>query len=215
MQALRAQCSGLVLLELDTIDSHADRSLTPRERRRLAALGPRRKRSFTGSRVALKRLACELDGSLGPGDESQIETLGPDLVLPVCPVVLPDGSAARCSVAHDKQYVVAVADARLIGVDIEPVSPRVERATRLYATDGEQRLADRFATGRIEALTRVWTIKECVAKAAGLTLAAAFHRVEVMGLGEQESELRFDDQRLRAHHGTVGEHLVTIVRLPQ
>ena len=53
---LRSECLGMVILEIETLDLGGENIFTPREAERAAPMGPRRQKSFTAARVALKRL---------------------------------------------------------------------------------------------------------------------------------------------------------------
>jgi phosphopantetheinyl transferase len=62
------------------------------------------------------------------------------------------------------------------------------------------------------AALRVWSIKEAVAKALGIALADAWERVEVLSLGEAQSNLILEDgQQYVAHHADLDGHLVSLV----
>lgn len=186
---------------------------TLRERARFARLGPRRRPSFLGARLALKNLARSLD-RVGPDtDLRQLETLHPDGVLPALPGAQGD-PPLRCSVAHDSRFAVAVAAPLRVGVDVEHIAARVERVARVFVNAREADLLARSGPRRRADLTKLWTIKEAVTKALGLPLTQAFEVVRLTELGTRESRFSLDERIHRAHHAQVADHIFTLVQLP-
>ena len=80
--------------------------------------------------------------------------------------------APAVSIAHRRPAAVAVAGApgAALGVDVELVEPRGSVFTRLALRSAELRLGDATDVSRDEWVTRLWTVKEAVAKAAGTGL---------------------------------------------
>jgi phosphopantetheinyl transferase len=82
----------------------------------------------------------------------------------------PDGAALPVSVAH--RHTLAVASVAVAGtdagIDVELIEPRAASFVRVSMTEGE--LALRRDRDMDEWVTRLWTIKEAVAKAAGTGL---------------------------------------------
>lgn len=78
-------------------------------------------------------------------------------------------AAPAVSVAHRRGTAVAVAMAagELVGIDVEVVEPRGSVFTRLALTAAEVRRGDAAGIPRDTWVTRAWTVKEAVAKAAG------------------------------------------------
>lgn len=80
--------------------------------------------------------------------------------------------APAVSVAHRRPVAVAAVGppGQATGIDLEAVEPRGSVFARLALTPGELRLGDAAGIGRDEWVTRAWTVKEAVAKAAGTGL---------------------------------------------
>ena len=80
--------------------------------------------------------------------------------------------APAVSVAHRRPVAVAAVGppGEATGIDLEVVEPRGSVFARLALTAGELHLGDAAGIGRDEWVTRAWTVKEAVAKAAGTGL---------------------------------------------
>jgi phosphopantetheinyl transferase len=80
--------------------------------------------------------------------------------------------APSVSIAHRGAVAVAVAagPGEAAGIDVEVVEARGSVFTRLALTTAELRLGDAAAMAPDAWVTRVWTVKEAVAKAAGTGL---------------------------------------------
>jgi phosphopantetheinyl transferase len=64
----------------------------------------------------------------------------------------------------------------------------------------------------MEAAVRIWSIKEAVAKALGITLAHSWNRVEVKAIDRHESRFHIGEKDFcAAVHGVVGQHVFTLV----
>ena len=174
-------------------------------------MSDRRRKSFLAARLACKRLSRTLSGDDTQTDPRAITTVYADRPRPCCP--LPDGrSAYSCSVSHDDRFAVAVASTGRVGVDVEKMSERVLKSRSLYMSEQEQALVRESRLGEIETAVRMWSIKEAVTKALDITLAEAWHRVQVLSAGSSESRFKIDDQDpCTAVHDPVGRHVFTLV----
>ena len=194
-----------MLLGLDALPKRAEPVLTPRERHLWRDVGEPRRRSFLGSRIALKGLTRILDPAGCPADPRQIDTIAEDRVRPRCHET---GSAV--SVAHDARWVIAVAGAQPIGVDVEPITEQAFRLMGMFLDEKEQDLVGQCR----ETATRLWTIKEAAAKALNVDLPIAWDRVQVEASRPSSSEVLVDGARVEAWHEVIDDHLFTVLQVP-
>ena len=61
IERLQSACLGMILLDMETIPPVEEHLFTPREAAKAVRMGPRRRKGFTAARVALKRLARQLN----------------------------------------------------------------------------------------------------------------------------------------------------------
>jgi phosphopantetheinyl transferase len=208
---LAGACRATRLVELAALAPFAERALSAPERARIEGLRGRRRTSCIAARLACKRLARRLSGDDDRTPSEAITTVRPERPqLPACPRT--DGRGAwACSVAHDRRFAVAVAAEGPVGVDVEALSERVLKSRSLYMHPAEEALVRASVLGEVAAAVRIWSVKEAVTKALDVTLAAAWERVEVTAVGEDESRLRLDGrEELRAVHDRVGAHVFTL-----
>ncbi|MEP7152617.1 MAG: 4'-phosphopantetheinyl transferase superfamily protein [Nitrospira sp.] len=96
------------------------------------------------------------------------------------------------SLSHSGQYaVVAVADGRAVGVDVEVCRPDVDAlklAQRFFAPGESQRIAQVHAQEQPGMFYRYWTGKEAYLKGRGVGLSYGLDRFELL----------FDDQLMQA-----------------
>jgi phosphopantetheinyl transferase len=205
-------CKASALIELDALSPFVDKTLSERERLRLAGMSSRRRRSYLAARIACKRISRRIsnhDIRTASGDITTVRADRPH--IPSCPMT--DGrSPYSCSVAHDDRFAVAVAADRRIGVDVEKLSTRLLKLQSLYMSEQEQDLVLGSHLGEIEAAVRIWSIKEAVAKALDISLAVAWQRVQVCAVDALESRFCIDGKDSQsAVHDKVGPHVFTIV----
>jgi phosphopantetheinyl transferase len=206
VERLKIICPGIVLLEIgDSIPNEKD-LLTPREAARAEELGPRRRRLFIAARVALKELARQIGLAHRETPGSSIETLGPDRVRPC----MAEGDFF-CSVSHTNRFAVAVGDVHPIGVDIEVVSAKVLRIWHLFMPSKNTDLFSASGIGPEHTATRAWTIKEAAAKAFALNLSEAIREVEIVLVGEQESEIRHRGKTYFVKHAEGEGHVLSLL----
>ena len=202
------------LIELSTVMPFAEKVLSEIELKRFGKMGTKRRNSYLAARLACKRLARKLSGNDMDTAATAISTVCPDLVRPCCP--LTDGSKPfMCAASHDNRFAVAVASRQRIGVDVERASEKVLKCQDLYMREEEKALVKGSYLGKIESSLRVWSTKEAVCKALNTNLADAWKRVIVTHIGRDESHAGIDNKDgYVVSHGTVDQHLFTIIEMP-
>jgi phosphopantetheinyl transferase len=203
---LKSACLGVVLLDVEAVPPIGEDLFTQREAARAMRMGPQRRRSFTAARVALKRLARQLDLAEKNRPDRAIETLGPDDVRPC----LAD-SGIYCSVSHSGRLGVAVAHKHPVGVDLEMISEKVLRTCHLFMSPGERHFISRSGMSPERTATRAWTIKEAAAKVLGLHLFQAIHEVEVVSVGEEEGMMRYQEKDYPVRHCEGNGYVITLM----
>jgi len=203
---LQSACLGMILLDIETIFPVEEHLFTPREAARAARMGLRRRKGFTAARVALKKLARQLDLVEEKRPDRAIETLGPDDTKPCLA-----GSGIYCSVSHSGRFVAAVAHTHPIGVDLEKVSEKVMRTRHLSMSPKEKDLVSLSRLGSERAATRVWTTKEAAAKALGLHLFQALREVEVVRVREEDGLMRYQGKAYPVRHGEGNGYVITLI----
>jgi phosphopantetheinyl transferase len=203
---LQSACLGMILLDIENISPVEEHLFTPREAARATKMGLKRRKHFTAARVALKRLARQLDLVEKDKSDQAIETLGPDDVKPCLAE-----SGIYCSASHSGRLVVAVAHRHPIGVDLERVSEKVIRTKRLSMSPGERDLISLSSLGQERAATRIWTAKEASGKALGLHLFQALREVEVVQVGEGEGEMRYQGKSYPVRHAEGNGYVITLI----
>ena len=196
----------MVLPDIETISSIGNHLFTPREAARAMRIGPRRRRDFTAARVALKKLARQLDLVKKNRPDRAIETLGPDDVRPCLAE-----SEIYCSASHSVRLVVAVAHRHPIGVDLEMVSEKAIRTWHLFMSPRERDLISLSSLGLKRTATRAWTIKEAAAKALGLHLFQAIREVDVVRVGEEEGDMRYQEKAYPVRHAEGNGYVITLI----
>jgi phosphopantetheinyl transferase len=189
IEGLRSACLGMVILEIENLSPTEGRLFTPRELNKSLRMLPRRRKSFTASRISLKNLCRQLGLVEETRPDQTIETLGPDDQKPCLAE-----SGLFCSVSHSSRFVVAVAHNHPVGVDIEGISNKILKIQRLFLSQAERQLLSRSGLDFEPTATLVWSIKEAAAKALGLHLFQAIHEVEVIALGQGISRLRVQEK---------------------
>jgi len=211
LQTLRNRCEAISVIELKTIGRSAKKALSVPELERFAKMGEKRKKDYLGARLCCKALSRKLSGNGMDTPASSITTISPDSVLPCCP--LTDGRTKfSCSVSHDSRFAIAVACESLVGVDVEEISERVLKSRRLFMSKSERILAHESSLGEVVASLMVWSIKEAVSKAFGISLAYAWEKVEVKNIGRNRSHILMEDRDYIAFHDVVDDHVFTIVK---
>jgi len=206
MDLVRSACLRMVLIDMETISSGQEHLLTPREAAKAMRMGPRRRRDFTAARVALKRLARQLDLVRENRPDGEVETLGPDDVRPCIA-----DSGIYCSVSHRGGLVVAVAHRHPIGVDLEMISGKVTRLSSRFMTLGEADIALQSGLSPARIAARAWTIKEAAAKALGLDLFQALREIEVVSVGEEEGVMKYQEKIYPVRHAEGNGYVISLI----
>jgi phosphopantetheinyl transferase len=196
----------MMLLDIETISSIEDHLFTPREAARAVRMGPRRRKGFTAARVALKRLARQLDLVKKNRPDGAIETLGPDETRP-CLME----SGIYCSVSHSGRLVAAVGHRQPVGIDLEINSEKAIRIWHLFMSPGERELISLSSLGPERTATRAWTIKEAAAKALGLNLFQAIREVDLVRVGEEEGVMRYQEKAYPVRHAEGNGYVITLI----
>jgi phosphopantetheinyl transferase len=196
----------MILLDVEAVFPVEEHLFTPREAARAMRMGPRRRRGFTAARVALKRLARQLDLVEENSPDRTIETLGPDDVRPCLAE-----SRIYCSVSHSARLVVAVAHRHPIGIDLEMVSEKAIRTWHLFLLPRERDLVSLSSLSPERSATRAWTTKEAAAKALGLHLFQAIREVEVVRVGEEEGVMRYQEKAYPVRHAEDNGYVITLL----
>ena len=206
LDRLESICKGFVLIEMEALFPLPENVFTPREAATADKFGLRRRNSFTAARVALKELAYKL-GLVEPDTQPcNIETLARDGIRPILPA-----SGVYCSVSHDDIFVVAVANDKPIGVDIETVSDKAVRGWHIFMSLPEQRLISETDLGADRTALRAWTMKEAAAKALDLDLVQAWREVQVLRIGEEKSLARVKGMETPFTHLEIQGHVLSLI----
>ncbi|MFH0725369.1 MAG: polyketide synthase dehydratase domain-containing protein [Pseudomonadota bacterium] len=209
---LRSRCEAMTIVELDAVAPYAEKTLSHREKERFDKMGARRRRSFLAARIALKRLfRCRHEES-GQIPAREIETVCADSTKPCC-FHEEFASPFYCSLSHDHRFAVAILAPRPAGVDVEEVSDKALKSSRLYMARQERDLVGQSALGQREAAVRVWSTKEAVAKASGINLADTWRQVRMSVIGESESRFSINAKGpFVTVHASVDDHVFTLFR---
>jgi 4'-phosphopantetheinyl transferase len=157
--------------------------LSPRERARAARAGSDAvRRRYTGSHIFLRQVLAAYAGCEAASIVFDYGQLGK-------PTLSGPNDQLQFSLAHGGGLAaVAVARQSRVGVDIERVDrdyPWDEVSSRVITPEEEHELAGLGEGVRSEAMFRLWTRKEAVAKATGQGLALGLRDLRV-GAGGQE-----------------------------
>jgi len=207
---LNKACSAMAVVELDAVAGFAPMTLTPLEMQRHEQMGDRRRRSFLAARLALKRLyrRCRQNDTTTPAH--QIETVSEDSSRP-CMGPMDATAAYACSASHDRRFALASADPHPLGVDVETISAKAFKCRRIFMHPAEEELVQHSPLDDKTAAMRIWSVKEAAAKCTGMNLAQAWHRVRVTDLDAEQSRLLVDQKQMTALHGTMDDHLFTLI----
>ncbi|MDR2861666.1 MAG: 4'-phosphopantetheinyl transferase superfamily protein, partial [Syntrophobacterales bacterium] len=160
--------------------------------------------------LALKALARLMAADITTPAQA-INTIHPDGIRPWCPD-LAGYKSFFCSLSHDRRFAVAASAEEPIGVDVEYLSERVLKARHLYMDTKEIALADNSPLGSVAASLRIWSIKECVTKAAQTPITSSWKDTSVEESGKNESRFRRHGRPCTAYHDMVDDHLFTLVK---
>jgi phosphopantetheinyl transferase len=210
LAVLKKRCLELCVIELDAVAAFAPRGLSELENKRFRRMRQRRKRSYLGARMALKRLSRKLSDGMPQTPAHAIHTHEADGARPRC--ALPaNGVSLSCSASHNRRFAAAAAADAPVGIDVETVTDRAVRCSPIFMSETERQLLHRTTLGRPQTAVRIWSAKEAVAKAKNLPLAEAWHRTEVTAVETGASRLTIDGGRPgEAVHAVVGDTIFTL-----
>jgi acyl transferase domain-containing protein/phosphopantetheinyl transferase len=162
------------------------RYLSATERAEYQRRTPRAAQQWLLGRIAVKDAVRQWLWDAGAGPVFPIEITVTNDASGRPRVVGPFAEPLEVSLAHTGSLGAAlVGDPRCtpgVGIDIEQITDRDERTLSTILTDAERRLLDAHCPSIIERpswVTRFWTAKETVAKAAGTGLAGRLHQFSV------------------------------------
>lgn len=212
LKTIRSHCEDISIIEIDNINDIPENMLTEEEACRLTMMGEKRRKSYLAARIACKYLVKKLAGGNASFPLDMINTITRDKPYPRCP--MPDGSNPYfCSVSHDSMYAVATASKNRIGIDVEEISERVLKALNRFMDKREISIAKESPLSEVQAVLRVWSIKESATKALRITMYKTWKETHVIEIGNNSSKLILNDKIYTAYHDTAGEHLFTILEL--
>lgn len=210
LAAVQERCLDLCVIELDAVAAFAPQGLSELENKRFQRMQARRKRSYLGARMALKRLSRKLSDGMPRIPAHAIHTHDADGAVPRCASPA-DGASLFCSASHNRRFAVAAAAKTPIGIDVETVTDRAVRCSPIFMSETEQQLLHRTALGRPQTAVRIWSVKEAVAKAKKIPLAEAWHRTEITAVEAGVSRLTIDGrQPCEAVHAVVDDTIFTL-----
>lgn len=157
---------GCTAAPLEALEADAGRLLSTRERGRLPAMtSDRRRLGFLRGRRAAKDALGLMSGEGAAGLHIEPGAFGQPVVEGV--------SRVGITLSHSDEVAVALAFplTHPLGIDIEQVRPRNERALRSQLTDGEIASFVTPAADPLSRLTALWCIKEALSKVLGGGLA--------------------------------------------
>jgi phosphopantetheinyl transferase len=207
---LQKRCLDLCVIELDAVAAFARQGLSELENQRFQRMQQRRKRSYLGARMALKRLSRKLSDGMPQTPSHAIHTHEADGARPRCASPA-NGASLFCSASHSRRFAAAVAANAPVGIDVETVTDRAVRCSSIFMSETEQRLLQRTTLGRPQTAVRIWSAKEAVAKAKRIPLAEAWHRTEVTAVEAGISRLTIDGRQPgEAVHAAAGDTIFTL-----
>ncbi len=210
LAVLKDRCLELCVIELDAVAAFAPRGLSEPENQRFQRMQQRRKRSYLGARMALKRLSRKLSDGMPQTPSHAIHTHAADGARPRCASPA-NGERLFCSASHNRRFAAAAAAEAPVGIDVETVTERAVRCSPIFMSETEQLLLHRTTLGRPQAAVRIWSAKEAVAKAIKVPLAEAWHRTEITAVKAGVSRLRIDGRQAgEAVHAVAGDTIFTL-----
>jgi phosphopantetheinyl transferase len=207
---LKERCLNVSVIELDAVAEFAPQGLSELENERFQRMGQRRKRSYLGARMALKRLSRKLSDGMLQTPSHAIHTHEADGARPRC-VSPAQGTKIYCSASHSQRFATAAAAKTPVGIDVETVTDRAVRCSRIFMSESEQQLLHQTTLDQPHTAVRIWSAKEAVAKARNIPLAEAWHRAEITAVEPGVSRLHVDGREsCEALHAVVGDTLFTL-----
>ena len=211
---LKLACLDLTCL--DGSESLATRFLTDSERDEFAALRhPGRRREWLGARICLKVMLMQSNQITHPSQCDVRKNGRGRPALSFLPEVR-TADAVDCSLSHQGRYACAAISSRpgvTIGVDIEPVTPRLARLTPLFLSQHDTALHSRPHEMQLAVF---WCLKEACSKALGLGLGAGLSELVCVETAAGRHQVTApDDSEFRAWHYHFRDHVVALCRCLQ
>lgn len=210
LAVLKEHCLDLCVIELDAVAVFAPQGLSELENQRFQRMQQRRKRSYLGARMALKRLSRKLSDGMPQTPSHAIHTHQADGARPRC--ASPANAVDLfCSASHNRRFAAAAAAKTPVGIDVETVTDRAVRCSPIFMSETEQQLLHQTTLGGPQTAVRIWSAKEAVAKAKQIPLAEAWHRTEITAVAAGVSRLTIDGrQPCEVVHAAVDDTIFTL-----
>jgi phosphopantetheinyl transferase len=96
-------------------------------------------------------------------------------------------------------------------VDIEALSAKALRTWHLFMPGKGDDLLSAPGMSPERTATRAWTIKEAATKAFGLNLSEAIREVEIVTVGEEESDVSYSGKTYSVKHAEGEGHVLSLL----
>jgi len=106
---------------------------------------------------------------------------------------LESSTPVRISISHSKGYAIGMAAWENCGIDIQQVTPAVERVEARFVTVSEKNILAEIVSlyGRQAALTLLWSAKEAVKKTSAGAIRPGFLDISLNSLQQSEAAFLF------------------------
>jgi 4'-phosphopantetheinyl transferase len=174
-------------IDLERTETHVPAVLSADERARAEQFKyPRDRARWTSARVALRQILAGYTGDhpaqlrLVRGDHGKPALLG--------------GSLLHFSLAHARERaVLALSRNREVGIDLEPIEPRLDVSMLMEVVCSQSEVARLDAlhpAARLEAFLTYWTLKEAYLKGIGTGLSRDPRTIEIVLHPDGRAEIR-------------------------
>jgi len=150
----------------------------------------KRKIEWLAGRIAAKCAGLQLQNNdekicCGKKQWHQLQILADSSGKPVVIwSAMESSSSVSISISHSKDFAIAIAARENCGIDIQQVTPAVERVEERFVTSEEKNILAEIADlyGRRAALTLLWSAKEAVKKASAGAILPGFLDISLNSL---------------------------------